>query len=226
MGGDARAVLVVERGVDGRTVIPLERTDYVFGKSPTANVVLNNPYVSRRHARIVQRQQRFEIEDLGSKNGTLVNGRHVPAGSRRRLESGDRIELGPGQVVLRFEQDEVTATLTSQGERITGELMVDARTREVWVRGNKIRRLSRKEFDILHLLYQRRGEAVSRDDIATHGWPERLGEDVGLQDIEQYIRRIRQKLERDRVRQRRVIVNVRGFGYMIPASDPSTPQRR
>ena len=216
MDGETGVVLIVERGVDKPSVIRLERQDYVFGKSRSANVVLNNPYVSRRHARVSMRDQRYEIEDLGSKNGTLVNGRPLRAGSRYRLNPGDRIEFGAGQVVLRYEPEEMIATLTAQGQSVAGGLFVDERTREVWVRGRKVRRLSRKEFDILYLLYQNRGKAVSRDEISEFGWPERGGLDVGLQDIDQYIRRIRQKLERDRARQLKIIANVRGYGYMIP----------
>ena len=65
-----------------------------WGKSPTSTIFLDNPYISRRHSLISRRGDHYEIEDLGSKNGTSVNGRQVTR--RRRLSFGDHIELGRG----------------------------------------------------------------------------------------------------------------------------------
>ena len=95
------------------------------------------------------------------------------------------------------------------------DLVVESRSREVWVRGQKlVPPLSRKEFDILALLYTRRGEACSKDEIALHAWPERADGDVGDQDIEQYIRRLRLRLEPSPSRPQH-IVTVRRFGYRL-----------
>ena len=74
--------------------------------------------------------------------------------------------------------------------------------------------LSRKEFDVLHLLYQQRGQACSRDEIATAGWPERPEADVGDQEIDQYIRRLRRRIEPDPSHPR-YITTVRRFGYKL-----------
>ena len=71
------AMLVVERGVDSYSVIPLEQPVYVLGRSPVSDIVLTNLYVSRRHAMISLRGVHIEIEDLGSKNGTFINGRQL-----------------------------------------------------------------------------------------------------------------------------------------------------
>lgn len=211
------AILIVEHGIDELGVFPLEQSDCILGKSTSAHFVLDNPYVSRRHAVISQRYGRFEIEDLGSKNGTLVNGERLTTGGRR-LQSGDRIELGRGQVILRFQRWDSTLTLPATGEMTTKSLVVESRSREVWVRGQKLSPpLSRKEFDILSLLYLRRGEACSKDEIALQGWPERADGDVSDQDIEQYIHRLRLRLEPNPSRPRH-IVTVRGFGYRLELS--------
>ena len=216
MSDHPEAVLVVERGVENVGIVPLDQPIYELGKSPSATIVLDNPYVSRRHARIALRRGHFEIEDMGSKNGTLVNGE--PVDNRRvRLRFGDRIELGRGQVVLKFQRLDATLTLpaNSRTNTKTNPLLVDAKSRDVWVRGQRVDPpLSRKEFDILTLLYLRRGEACSKDDIADRGWPERPDGDVGDQDIEQYIRRLRRRIEPDPSRPS-YIINVRGFGYKL-----------
>ncbi|HUQ06313.1 MAG TPA: ATP-binding protein [Kofleriaceae bacterium] len=73
--------------------------DTIIGRAPDAEVVIAADDVSRRHARIWAVNGTFFIEDLGSRNGTLVNGVAV---ARRCLAVGDRIEVG-GSTVLRFE---------------------------------------------------------------------------------------------------------------------------
>ena len=74
------AMLVVERGVDDFSVIPLEQPECILGKSPSANIVLDNPYVSRRHALISQRHEHFEIEvRVTSSTGAPVEDAQVSA---------------------------------------------------------------------------------------------------------------------------------------------------
>ena len=151
---------------------------------------------------------------MGSKNGTFVNGTDL-SGKTRELHTGDRVELGKGQVVVRFQEWGTTVTLPPTSQAATGDLVVDARSREVWIRGEKVDPpFSRKEFDILNLLCRRRGEACSKDDIAAAGWPEREEGDVGDQDIEQYIRRIRLRIE-PTPSDPQYILTVRGYGYRL-----------
>lgn len=63
----------------------------VLGRSTVVDVRLRDPSVSRRHAALRHEDGRWTIEDLGSLNGTVVNGRRVSMGA---LAPGDRIELG------------------------------------------------------------------------------------------------------------------------------------
>ncbi len=70
-----------------------------IGRDPDAGVVLGDPSVSGRHARIERVQGGWQLTDLGSTNGTSANGRPVgPAGVL--LRGGERITLGA--VVLRL----------------------------------------------------------------------------------------------------------------------------
>ena len=68
------AVLMVERGIPDASVIPLDRSACLLGKSLESSVVIDDPYVSRRHAQIKLERDNFQIQDLGSKNVTFVNG--------------------------------------------------------------------------------------------------------------------------------------------------------
>lgn len=71
--------------------VDLDATARVIGRGRGCAVVLDDPAVSRQHARIVALDEGFELEDLGSPNPTLVNGAPV---TRHRLAHGDRVGLG------------------------------------------------------------------------------------------------------------------------------------
>lgn len=66
--------------------------------------------VSRRHAQVLRRQQSFQLQDLKSTNGTLVNGRVLPAGERVPLRHGDRIQFGDVQLVFVWDTQESQAS--------------------------------------------------------------------------------------------------------------------
>lgn len=57
--------------------------------------------VSRRHARLSRRGSRLYLEDLGSTNGSFVNGHAVPQGRRLPLRAGDRVRLGLLELIFR-----------------------------------------------------------------------------------------------------------------------------
>ena len=60
------ARLIVEKGIDGLSEIPLNQTAYQLGSAKDADVVLDNASVSRLHAQIIHHGGRFQIRDLGS----------------------------------------------------------------------------------------------------------------------------------------------------------------
>jgi len=82
---------------DGRR-IPVGMQSLVLGRLPECAVVLNDPNVSRRHAEIRRRGADVVVVDLGSTNGTRVNGVRV---KEQLLNDGDEIEVGTSTV--RFE---------------------------------------------------------------------------------------------------------------------------
>ena len=213
MSDRSEPMLVVEKGMRQKA-IPLDQQVCVLGASPSADVFIDNPFVSRLHAQIVQDGGGFRIRDLDSRNGTFVNGTRVTSAGQL-LQVGDRIELAQGQVLLRFQARSATRVLPTAQPAAQSDLVVDARSREVWVQGSKlVPPLSRKEFDVLAVLSQRKGEACSKDEIAVAGWPERDLGDIGDQEIEQVIRRVRVRIEPDRSSPR-YVVTVRGYGYKL-----------
>jgi pSer/pThr/pTyr-binding forkhead associated (FHA) protein len=131
------SMLLVERGVPGVRVIPLDQQVFMLGASPSADVFLDNSYVSLMHAQIVRETDRFIIRDLDSRNGTYVNGTRLGK-EGHTLQSGDLIELAEGEVRLRFQSRGSTLSLRTGGLAEAGELFVDLKSRDVWVRGAKL----------------------------------------------------------------------------------------
>ncbi|HET6658355.1 MAG TPA: DUF3662 and FHA domain-containing protein [Rubrobacter sp.] len=73
------------------------RGPWSVGRSQENDIVINDPNVSRRHARISRADSGFVVEDLGSTNGTMLDGAPI---DRERIEGGD--ELTFGQSTARF----------------------------------------------------------------------------------------------------------------------------
>jgi len=64
----------------------------LIGRSGEADITLDDPFISDRHVRFDRVEGRLVVEDLGSTNGTLVNG--IPVIGRRALDRGDVIRIG------------------------------------------------------------------------------------------------------------------------------------
>ena len=76
---------------DGKTH-PLEgRGPWSVGRSEENDITVPDPNVSRRHARLIRSESGFVVEDLGSTNGTLLDGAPI---ERERIESGDELTFG------------------------------------------------------------------------------------------------------------------------------------
>ena len=94
----AVASLTVESGNDKGTRYVLAGKLTAMGRDPSNHVYLSDEEVSRYHAKIITRDNRYVIADLNSTNGTLVNGKKV---SEHVLSSGDAVVVG--KTVFLFE---------------------------------------------------------------------------------------------------------------------------
>ena len=93
--GLAREIVEV---VTDEGTFPLEgHGPWTVGRSQECDIVVSDPNVSRKHARLSRADNGFVVEDLGSTNGTLLDGAPI---DRERIESGD--ELTFGQTTARF----------------------------------------------------------------------------------------------------------------------------
>lgn len=102
-GGGARLCLVQDNAVEGvvvaregrrmhlRQAVPVG-DEVTLGRDPRNSLVIGDRFTSGRHARLFRHEGWYWVEDLGSRNGTLLNGRRVSG--TRRLSAGDRITVG------------------------------------------------------------------------------------------------------------------------------------
>ena len=95
--GEGTAVLRVLRGFYEGLEVRMDRQRIVIGRGREADLAVAEPTISRQHAAIAWDGEGYVLEDLGSTNGTRVNGRKA---ARTRLLAGDELELGRLQLRL------------------------------------------------------------------------------------------------------------------------------
>lgn len=96
-------MLVVVRGPNAGARFLLDRDRTVIGRHPDCEIFLHDVTVSRRHSEVRRSGNAFTVHDLGSLNGTYVNGERV---DERRLESGDEVQVGRFKLLFLGAADE------------------------------------------------------------------------------------------------------------------------
>ena len=180
-----------------------------IGRGEDCDVILRNRHISRYHARISWVDGRYSVEDLGSKNGTHVNGRELTA--PQVLEDGDEIQIAL-RFKLAFVDAGATAPLTFSEAEEAG-LRLDEATRQVYMEGLLLEPpLSPAHYRLLKLLVEGDGSIVNREVVVHTVWSEVLEEGVSEQAIDALVRRLRERLaELDSEHQ--YVVTVRGHGF-------------
>lgn len=184
---------------------PLCNEVTLFGRDAGCDVVIPDPRASRRHAELRPGEEGVTLRDLGSTNGTRLNGQ--PVAVPTRLRDGDVIEIAGAHFTFR----DPDATLDQSR---FPQLVVDEVTGEVWVDRRPVS-LSPKQYALLSLLWSRRGAVCSKDEIVRAVWPECVGAVYDYQ-IESLIKRLRTKIEPDPSHPT-LLLTVRGRGYKLTA---------
>ena len=207
------ARLVCTGGSKSGQAIPLLGSETVLGRAATCQVVIEDNFASRRHARITRRDDGYWLCDLDSKNGTLLDGR--PVAGEVLLEDGATIQIGDTR--LRFHDP--AATMTHPAVKAAeSPLAVDEATRQAWLHGRPLSPpLSTKQFDLLFYLWQRAGQAVSKDEVAAAVWPEAAADAVYDYQVDKLVSRLRERLRVEGGEAEEIIETVWGYGYRLKA---------
>jgi hypothetical protein len=213
MQDSAVPILVVQEGQLAGKRWTLNRSEFVVGRGEDCEVVLPDRQVSRRHFRIVRDDDGYSVEDLGSKNGTYVNGAAVRGSVQ--LQDGDEIQVALS-VRLLFVGAEATLPLTQEMLRVAQPgLRLNKSQRQVWVNGAVLEPpLSLSQYRLLEILWEQKGKIVTREEVIAAVWPESDEAGITEQAIDALVRRLRDRLaEVDR--EHEYLVTVRGHGFRL-----------
>ncbi len=209
--GQDVAMLMVREGSSPRRQWALQGAAIVIGRGDDCHVIIDDRQASRHHARITQTQDGYVLEDLGSKNGTFLNGQ--PLTVPTVLKDGDEIGIAFA-ARLSFVDAGATAPLLFQDELGPG-IRMDTEAKRVWVAGQELDPpLSLAQYRLLELLYDNRSRVVSREEVVSAVWAEDESEGVSEQAIDALARRLRERIaEADPDHQ--YVVTVRGHGFRL-----------
>ncbi len=205
--------LVVQRSTGDQEVL-WEQPVLTVGRDPANDLVIEHRLASRRHARFEKDESGFYVRDLDSTNGTFVNGQRIQGA--HLLHNNDEVWIGDTVIVFHDPEATMKGVPPSVARQRTPEtqeeLRVDTKAKEVYLRGKLLDPpLTAKEFQLLDLMYQRKGEVLSKAEIARNVWDYEV---YDYNAIDALVYRLRHRIEGDPAHPK-YLVTVRGFGYKL-----------
>jgi pSer/pThr/pTyr-binding forkhead associated (FHA) protein len=118
---------------DGKEIgsFPLEKDFIIVGRSEECDIKIFNSAISRKHLKILRKEEGWFIQDLGSSGGTILNGNKIDAFKDYPLRPGDRINIPGAILIFSEERTQVKAEKTIVISRAEGVLVIDGERREI-----------------------------------------------------------------------------------------------
>ena len=157
--------LIYQRLDGSEDRIELRADVTTFGRSDSCSVVIPLPIISRLHAAIELKHDRYMISDMGSANGTFINGKRLTQQSQ--ISTNDAIWLGSEEIILQFFDPEETLILSRYQK--PAALEIDDNAHSVQVHGVACE-LSPLEYDLLLYLARNPGTVCTRDGCFLAVW--------------------------------------------------------
>ncbi len=207
--GEQVPLLIVYEGAGTGARYMLDQERVTLGRAADCEVVLLERQISRYHARVERDAQGYLLRDLGSKNGTCVNGEPVHEQSYR-LRDGDEITIA-GVVCLGFIAGDATLPLEPTAFPLLG-IELDEKSRSVRLGRRELEPpLSPAQFVLLSYLMELNGNVATREAMVQRVWPDAVG-GVTDQALDALVHRLRERLvELDP--DHNYVVTVRGHGF-------------
>ena len=141
---------------DGRIISRvIDKASFFVGREAGCEVVLDDHVISRRHSRIfLDKDGRYWVEDLKSKNGTTVNDQTIANGPVE-VREGDRIGVGPFFMTLRP---------PAEGQIVLGEIETRFGSTSVWHSDQQLN-LTQQRLDRIYSLFERITGVFDRDEL-------------------------------------------------------------
>jgi len=124
--------LTIAEGKEAGKEFVFDQGSVTIGRTSDCDVILYDPGVSRKHARIFSEGEAYFVEDMGSSNGTKVNGSVI---KKQKLADGDAVSLGPvvfnflGRVIEEAAEQAAASGVANQSTRIVAADSVKKRQR-------------------------------------------------------------------------------------------------
>jgi hypothetical protein len=186
----------------------LSEATIVIGRDESCDIVLPDRQVSREHARIELRDGAYVIADLGSTNGTFINGE--PLRESAQLRDGDEVGIA-ARYKLFFVDRESTAPLVSERRGVD----IDTDTMRVYLDGTELDPpLSPPQYELLKILVENAGAVVTRDDLIQAVWPQEDPAGISEEAVHALVRRLRMRLAEAHPGHD-YVVTVRGYGFRL-----------
>ncbi len=173
------------------------RSELVVGRDADCEVIIPSRQVSRNHARLKVTDHGTSIEDLGSKNGTHVNGEALSEPAM--LKDGDVIQIAFAQQFIFLSSDATMplelGTMEGMGVGQEGLLKLEKSSRQVWIGDQELLPpLSASQFQLLEMLYENQDRVVPRKEIIREIWGADNAVEVSEQALDALVRRLRDRL--------------------------------
>lgn len=192
--------------------------DILLGRDDACHVIIQNRQVSRYHARLVNLPEGIQLEDLGSKNGTHVNGQEVL--EPILLQDGDVIQIAYAQQFIYLSSDstlplELPPSEPSENVSIPRLLRLDKRARRVWIGNDELLPpLSVSQYQLLEILSDNPGRVVSRSELVQAVWGQEDAVGISEQALDALVRRLRDRLAAINSTHQ-FLITVRGHGLRL-----------
>lgn len=193
------------------------KNQIIVGRDVECDIMIPNRQVSRKHAQLSVTNSGATIEDLGSKNGTHLNGALLS--EPVLLKDGDVIQIAFAQQFIFLSSDATMPLEMGTMEGITpireGLLKLEKSSRQVWIGDEEvIPPLSASQFQLLEILYERQDRVVSRKEIISEIWGAENAVDVSEQALDALVRRLRDRLAAIDA-SHPFIITIRGHGLRL-----------
>jgi DNA-binding winged helix-turn-helix (wHTH) protein len=193
------------------------RKKIVVGRDMECDITIPSRQVSRRHARLTVTKSGATLEDLGSKNGTHLNGAMLA--EPEALKDGDVVQIAFAQQFIFLSSDATMPLEIGTMEGVTpiqeGLLKLEKSSRQVWIGEEEVLPpLSASQFQLLEILYERQDRVVARKEIITEIWGAENALDVSEQALDALVRRLRDRLAAIDA-SHPFIITIRGHGLRL-----------
>jgi pilus assembly protein CpaF len=156
-------LLLVEGGDYNQDAIEFGEEEFIIGRSIDADLILNNTQISSQHARIMFNNRSYWLQDMGSRNGTLVNKRKIV---QHPLSEGDVFQIAEFTMTFLLDPDTLQkqrdSTVEELRKQLHDELIDKLNLKQLNIKQIRDHRLRAQAGQVLDDLFENRSVALPK----------------------------------------------------------------